>query len=735
MKSEEEAKKSMGRNGKRGVLKKWSGLQTRMTISYVGVSLVIVLLLELLVFLGIFYALTDSPLIGAVLSNTAQHTAQVYALEAALQGGRTALDRHTTFQPGHPSSLDVLGDDSSQPGRPSSSPLLREVFSERVPYIDTRSSPSQDAAFALLIAPNGQVLASSYPARYPVSTPVAHLLPNQALLILKALAGRSGSTAVDSTQGHVASAAQTVWSREKKPLGAVYVQVPSELVDEQIYSNLAWGWLRSGLPWLIFMIPVGGVFGFMTTRGLVRRIRRLATTTTQFAAGQYDQRLPALEKDEVGQLEQSFNQMAEQLVESMAQRQILIEQNARQAERARIEQELRTAQHIQQALLPKDVPVLPGWQFTPYYKPANEVGGDFYDFLSFDDGRLGIVLGDVSGKGVPAALVMAITRTMLRTAAQATTSPGKVLAQVNELLSADVPPGVFVTCFYALLDPGSGRLLYANAGQDLPYRQYSGGVSELWATGMPLGMMPGMCYEEREVTLTPGDNILFYSDGLVEAHNAMRDMFGFPHLMALLGEHPGGPTLIEFLLNELATFTGSEWEQEDDVTLVTLCRDSLAEPRQEQQDPWHLLAEWAIPSVLGNERQAMEQVTDAVQSLHLPLERLEDLKTAVAEATMNAMEHGNQYRPNTVVTLQLLTSQTAIAVRIRDQGEGEHQPISNTKEPDLDAMLTEQQAPRGWGLFLINNLVDELHVNSDEHSHTVELIMYREGVNDGKQQS
>jgi serine phosphatase RsbU (regulator of sigma subunit) len=248
------------------------------------------------------------------------------------------------------------------------------------------------------------------------------------------------------------------------------------------------------------------------------------------------------------------------------------EQQVQVRKRERIEQELRTARNIQHTFLPKDVPALPGWQLTPYYQPAREVGGDFYDFLPFADGRVGLVIGDVTDKGIPAALVMTATRTMLRTAAQEKASPGEVFARVNDLLSADIPPGMFVTCFYALLDPASGRLCYANAGQDLPYRRGSEGVSELWATGMPLGMMPGSRYEEYEATLAPGESLLFYSDGLVEAHNSRREMFDTPRLKALLETHTGGVSLIDVLLDELKRFTGEGWEQEDDVTLLTLQR-------------------------------------------------------------------------------------------------------------------------------------------------------------------
>lgn len=268
--------------------------------------------------------------------------------------------------------------------------------------------------------------------------------------------------------------------------------------------------------------------------------------------------------------------LAPQVAPALRVAQLVQERQLEARERDRIEQELSTARAIQQAFLPKEVPVLPGWQLAPYYQPAREVGGDFYDFLPFEDGRLGLVIGDVTGKGVPAALVMSTVQTMLRTTAQDALSPGVVLARVNDLLSARIPPGMFVTCFFALLDPPSGRLCYANAGHDLPYHQQKGSVSPLWATGMPLGMMPDRQYDVYEATITPGESLLFYSDGLVEAHNINREMFDTPRLKSILttyGEPRGNDTsLIDVLLHELRCFTGEDWVQEDDVTLMLLHR-------------------------------------------------------------------------------------------------------------------------------------------------------------------
>jgi predicted ester cyclase len=246
------------------------------------------------------------------------------------------------------------------------------------------------------------------------------------------------------------------------------------------------------------------------------------------------------------------------------------------SERERIEQEMSVARHIQHASLPEEVPTLEGWQITPYYQPAREVGGDFYDFHLLSEGRLGVVVGDATGKGVPAALVMSTTCGMLQAVSQTldSSSPGEVLSRVNEVLLARIPSNMFVTCFYAVLDPRSGSLSYANAGHDLPYlHRGSGMAEELRARGMPLGLMPGMSYEEKEIELDCGQGVFFYSDGLVEAHDPKGEMFGFPRLRALIAHHSEQErSLGKFLMEELYSFVVEGWEQEDDITLLTLRR-------------------------------------------------------------------------------------------------------------------------------------------------------------------
>ncbi len=243
-----------------------------------------------------------------------------------------------------------------------------------------------------------------------------------------------------------------------------------------------------------------------------------------------------------------------------------------------------------------------------------------------------------------------------------------------------------------------------------------------------------MGYEEKELVLEPGENILFYSDGLVEAHNPKREMFSFGRLQYLVGENDDASTLIHVLLDELARFTGADWEQEDDVTLVTLEREAApssssadgGKGEKGQGEGWHLLAEFKVPSQAGNERMAMEQVAAAVQPLSLPAGRVERLKTAVAEATMNAIEHGNKFRAELPVVIQVKASDALLSIIIIDEGGSEMIPTPDT--PDLEAKLEGLQSPRGWGLFLIQNMVDKMNIIRDEAHHTVELIMYLDGV-------
>jgi serine phosphatase RsbU (regulator of sigma subunit)/anti-sigma regulatory factor (Ser/Thr protein kinase) len=408
--------------------------------------------------------------------------------------------------------------------------------------------------------------------------------------------------------------------------------------------------------------------------------------------------------------------------------------------RERLEQEMRVATLIQQQFLPHELPKLPDWQVAAYYGPARAVGGDFYDFIELPDGRIGIVVGDVTDKGVPAALIMARTQSVLRGEAPRLVAPGEVLRRANEILLPEMPPRMFVTCLYLVLEPATGRVVYANAGHLPPYVRTADGVLELRATGMPLGLLPGMAYEEKEAVIDPRQSVLLYSDGLVEAHGPDGDMFGFPRLRALMAHERPGTELLNHLLEQLHEFVGRGWDQEDDITLVALQRTgggehallgAGAEPVSAETAERRVLLTLSLPGEPGNERIAMSQVADALAPLDLPTARLERLKTAVSEAAMNAIEYGSQNDPAIPVVIEVWITDDDLFVSVADRGLSG--PISDAEQPDLEAKLAGEQKPRGWGLFLIKHMVDAMEVITEGAAQTVILTLHLRGVDDAGQ--
>ncbi len=414
-----------------------------------------------------------------------------------------------------------------------------------------------------------------------------------------------------------------------------------------------------------------------------------------------------------------LDNLAAQAAPALRVGQLVREQEAEAVTRQRFEQELEVARLIQQNFLPKELPDLPGWQIAAYYRPAREVGGDFYDVIPLSDGRVAFVVGDVTDKGVPAALVMSATRSVLRASAQRLIEPGIVLERVNEHLCPDMPAKMFVTCLYGVLDPATGLLRFANAGHDLPYVKTADGVVELRARGMPLGLMPGMAYEEKEAVLQPGESVLLHSDGVVEAHDPERDMFGFPRLKETVADAPGGQALIDRVLADLDAFTGPSAEQEDDITMVTLER-SAGGTMVQRAPNGRVLAEFELQSQPGNEREAIARVEEALAGLGIADARVQRLKTAVGEATMNAMEHGSEYRDDRPVSIKVLQAEDSVLVQVTDRGGGTELPPAEA--PNLEAKLAGEQKPRGWGLFLIEKMVDEARVTGEGGKRTLELV-------------
>lgn len=417
--------------------------------------------------------------------------------------------------------------------------------------------------------------------------------------------------------------------------------------------------------------------------------------------------------------------LAGQAAPALRVAQLVREQEAEVRRRQRYEHELQVAQLIQENFLPTRLPEPPGWTLSAYYRPAREVGGDFYDFINLPGGELGVVVGDVTDKGVPAALVMASTRSIVRSSAGRLVEPAEVLERVNDVLVEDMPPNMFVTCLYGVLNLDTGRFRFANAGHNLPCMQTPDGPVEPRATGMPLGLLPGATYEVAEVDIRPGSNLLLYSDALPEAHDNDREMFGFPRVLEVVGSVREGE-LIADLLAALDQFTGPAWEQEDDITLVTLRRlDDVTGSVQ-------VLASYELPSRPGGERAVVDRLREILDTDRVALadDRRAALETAVAEAAMNAMEHGNQNLAELPVEVAVRIEGDLLVVAVTDQGRGAAMP-TDVEDPDIEAKLRGDQSPRGWGLFLIRNMVDDMRVTTEAGKQTVELMMRLGGQADG----
>ena len=233
---------------------------------------------------------------------------------------------------------------------------------------------------------------------------------------------------------------------------------------------------------------------------------------------------------------------------------------AERAERAVLDREAQEARLIQQALLPKSSPYIPGFAISGRSEPARAVGGDWYDFISFPDGHLGIVLADVSGKGTAAALLMSATRGVFRSLAEACCTPGEVMTRLNQLLVDDFPAGKFVTMVYALLDPSTRTVTFANAGHLLPLLIDENGQRFLdTERGLPLGLGCGD-YSETQVVLSPGSKLVFYSDGITEAVDINEEEYG-PSRLAEHARKPGASAVT--LVDDVRLFANGTSVRDD----------------------------------------------------------------------------------------------------------------------------------------------------------------------------
>jgi sigma-B regulation protein RsbU (phosphoserine phosphatase) len=237
------------------------------------------------------------------------------------------------------------------------------------------------------------------------------------------------------------------------------------------------------------------------------------------------------------------------------------------------------AHAVQASLLPHETPQIPGWEFEARWQPARTVSGDYYDFIPLDGGQLGFVIADVSDKGMPAAVFMALTRSTIRATVNHLPTPADGIAEANRLICVDTADGMFVTLFYAMLDPASGKLTYVNAGHNPPLLCRAGDdgeavpLEELRPTGMALGIVDEFPFEQQTVVLQPGDSILLYTDGVPDASNQGNEQFGMDRLRRVVVEHRSAPVsgMVAALERSIADLTGGA-TQFDDIAILAVKR-------------------------------------------------------------------------------------------------------------------------------------------------------------------
>ncbi len=267
-----------------------------------------------------------------------------------------------------------------------------------------------------------------------------------------------------------------------------------------------------------------------------------------------------------------------EIIKGIARQTSLAIQNDRlqksQVARERLEREFQLAREIQRTFLPSDYPQPAGWQLDARWRPARDVGGDFFDIFTLPRQKLALVIADVSDKGISAALYMTLTRTLIRTVAQQEKTPRSILAQVNELLLRDTPHGMFVTAILGILDVKTGEMIYANAGHNLPIiRRGTDHKLEILSKGsMPLGILENVVFVDHKTELLPGDTLLMYTDGITEAYGES-DIFGDErlHQAVLKTDHPDAAVILDSIDADLMAFRGSN-QPSDDVTALALHR-------------------------------------------------------------------------------------------------------------------------------------------------------------------
>ncbi|MBN1485322.1 MAG: SpoIIE family protein phosphatase [Chloroflexia bacterium] len=459
----------------------------------------------------------------------------------------------------------------------------------------------------------------------------------------------------------------------------------------------------------ITVLAVAGI-AVLLARNITSPIQTLVQGTEAIGRGDLDTRVEISSHDEIGQLAGAFNQMTVDL------KHYTTELARTTAERERFVRELEIARDIQQSFLPRSWPQVEGLAVAAMNLPARHVGGDFYDFIPLAGGRLGLLVADVSDKGVPAALFMALSRSLIRAYSMGTTDVLTALKKANAFMLEDTKSSMFVTLFYAVVNTQTMHLHFINAGHNPPFligKDIRRGMM-LKAKGIALGAIDDVFLGEGEVQLEPGDVLVLYTDGVTEAKNAQAELFGEERLKTVIEQHHHLPPaeLMAQISLEVKAFTQDEPQFDDITLLVVKVADDYqpTEPVPETQEEGELQRHLRVSSRLENLTAISNFILEAAQDAGLNERQAYHVRLALDEACTNVIQYAYEGQEDGELLLHCWVEEDEFVVTLQDRGtpfDPHHAPA-----PDLGSSW-EDRPIGGLGVYLIQQLVDRIKYESD----------------------
>ena len=480
--------------------------------------------------------------------------------------------------------------------------------------------------------------------------------------------------------------------------GAILVTLPTDHVQAAIQNRIRLAMVVSGL-----VLLLGSMIAIFGAKTISRPIVDLTEMTRRIAGGDFTQRIAISARNEIGTLAASFNEMTRRLNESIEH---LKETTAA---KERIESELQIAHEIQMSMVPKIFPPFPDrseFDIFAALVPAKEVGGDLYDFFFIDDDHLCFAVADVSGKGVPASLFMAVTKTLFRATAGNGGTPGEILAHLNTDICRDNESCMFVTFFCGILNIRTGQVDYSNGGHNLPYYLHRDGVSPLESLGgRALGLVEQSPYAAGRMVLRPGEALLLYTDGVTEAMDMSKTLYSDERLEQFLGTNRGSAArqIIGDLISDVRHFAGDA-PQSDDITILALHYFGTTKKMTEH-------VEIKLHNKLSELASANQALTEFGRQHSLPDTVLHDLNLALGEILTNIISYGYTDSGEHEISVRLSIEPGEMRVDVEDDGK----PFNPLEAPEVDTTKPlEERAVGGLGVHLVRKLTDGLEYRRHE---------------------